>query len=133
VPWISRKNRNAKGTLFKQYHLIRAKNATSAFKKAERILQVSEHLEGGSLNGRKVTVEKVGILDLEPLYECIQSGVELFDESEVGVCRARARKLAMSNSQKRQLIAYERRNGKPQLLGFFGVMISTNSSAERNA
>src|SRR6266498_1553834 len=109
IPWEAKKNKPAKGTLFKQYHLIRAKNVSSAFRKADRILHFSEHPEGtGTLNDEKVVVKKVGILDLEPLYEPIKSGVELFDESEVDVRYSDAQKLVIPKRQRLRMIAYEK-------------------------
>src|SRR6266481_4685421 len=70
IPWKSRNITNAKGTLFKQYYLLRAKNIDSAFRKAMRILLVCEHCDGdGWLNGKRVIFKKIGVLDLQPFYE----------------------------------------------------------------
>src|ERR1700733_2845519 len=113
VPWNLRNNNSAKGTLFKQYYLVRAKNIRSAFTKAEHILSASEHCEGGGrLNGRRVVFKKVGILDLEPLYQPLQSGAELFDESESGVAYAKIKKYVISSQRKTQMITREKKNSK---------------------
>src|SRR5438094_734584 len=83
IPWESRRRSKCKGTLFKQYHLLQAATITSAFKKADRILAVCENCSGeGKLNGKRVMFKKIGIFNLEPLYEKLRDGVELFDESE---------------------------------------------------
>jgi hypothetical protein len=66
IPWESRRKRKAKGTLFKQYYLLHAKNIKSAFRKAYYILTASEHCDGdGRLKGKRVVFKRVGILDHE--------------------------------------------------------------------
>src|SRR5580765_480549 len=70
IPWESKDNENPRGTLLKHYHLIQAKNMKSAFNKASHILSMSEHCEGdGRLRDKRVIFKKIGVLNLEPLYE----------------------------------------------------------------
>jgi len=65
IPWNARNSSNPKGTLFRKYYLLRARNIESAFNKADRILSVSEHCDGsGSLKGKRVCFKKVGVLNL---------------------------------------------------------------------
>src|ERR1039458_6328651 len=117
IPWKSKDGKNPKGTLFKHYHLIQAKDIRSAFNKAGQILSISEHCEGdGILQGERVIFKKVGILDLEPLYERLQSGVELFDESELGTRYLEIGRKVITNQKRSRMIAQERKNGKPPLL-----------------
>jgi hypothetical protein len=117
VPWKSKSDKNAKGTLFKQYYLVQARNIESAFKKAQHILTTSEHCDGdGRLNGKKVAFQKVGILDLEPLYELLQSGIEIFDESELNVTYADIKKRVIPVHKQIRLIVHEKKQGKPTLL-----------------
>lgn len=117
VPWHLRNKTNATGTLFKQYYLIRAGNIKSAFKKADYLLSISEHREGdGKLNGKRVAVRAVGILDIEPVLEPIQSGVEIFDESESKVSYSLAKSLTIGERDRIRMIAYEAKHGKPTLL-----------------
>jgi hypothetical protein len=120
VPWETRNKRTAKGTLFRQYHLIRAKNITSAFDKAEHILALSENRKGaGKLNGHRVDYKKVGIMDLEPLYQKLASGVELFDESELHVSFTSICRRVISADRRLEMIEYEKIKGKPPLLDVF--------------
>jgi hypothetical protein len=117
IPWASKDDENPKGTLFKHYHLIQAKDMRSAFNKARHILSISEHCEGdGVLQGERVIFKKIGILDLEPLYERLQSGVELFDESEVGTRYLEINREVITNQKSSRMIAQEKKNGKPALL-----------------
>src|SRR5258706_677437 len=89
----------------------------SAFNKAGHILSMSEHCDGdGVLRGERVIFKKVGILDLEPLCERLQSGVELFDESEVGTRYLEISREVITNQKRARMIAQERKNGKPSLL-----------------
>jgi Domain of unknown function (DUF4288) len=109
--------RKLQGTLFLNYHLIRAKDYRSAFKKAEYILSTREHCDGsGKLNGKRINLKKAGILDLEPLYEPLKSGVEIFDESRIGVRYARIKQKVISSRKKLWLIIYEKKHGKPKLI-----------------
>ena len=120
IPWQSRRNKNAKGTLFKQYYLVKATGIKSAFNKANYILSVSEHREGdGVLDGKRVIFKSIGILDLEPLYEPIKSGAELFDESEGDVAYAGIKKQVISSHKRIRMIAHEKRKGKPSLLDVY--------------
>lgn len=117
IPWKLKDNENPRGTLFKHYHLIEAKNMKSAFNKASHILSISEHCEGdGRLQGKRVIFKKIGVLNLDPLYERLQSGVELFDESEVGVCYSEITKQIITNQERSRMIAAEEKSGKPHLL-----------------
>jgi hypothetical protein len=58
----------------------------TAFPKPFRFLEklsICQNPRGeAKLNGERVAYIKVGIMDLEPLYEKLESGVELFEESE---------------------------------------------------
>src|SRR5205814_163361 len=102
IPWRLRLTKDTRGTLFKQYYLFKSRNLESAFKKADHILAISEDLTGGgSLNGKRVVYRKIGILDLEPLYQELSDGVELFDESEIRM---------PYKTLKKQLIGKARRN-----------------------
>jgi hypothetical protein len=117
VPWELRANKNPIGTLFRRYHLIQAKSMRSAFNKATHILSMSEHCDGdGFLQGKRVAFKKVGILDLEPLYERLESGVELFDESEMGIRYSKICKQVVNSRNRAQMIALEMKMGKPELL-----------------
>jgi hypothetical protein len=122
IPWDSRKHRRPKGNLFKQYHLLQADDIGSAFRKAEHILSASENLSGdGKLNGIRVIYRKIGILDLEPLYQKLESGVELFDESELNVSCADIESHVLSKSQRLRMVAYEKKKGKqPPLDVYWG-------------
>ena len=116
IPWESRFGGDPKGTLFIQYYLLEARNIKSAFDKARSILSVSEHCEGdGSLRGKRVIFKKVSILDIESLYEPIKSGVELFDESELGVKYAEVKRQVIGHQTERRMIAHEQAKGKPEL------------------
>jgi hypothetical protein len=96
---------------------VQAKNIKSAFKKAQHILTTSEHCEGdGRLNGKRVIFKRVGILNLEPLYEPLQSGAELFDESELDVVYAEIKKQVIPNHRRMRMISREKKKGKPTLL-----------------
>jgi hypothetical protein len=120
VPWEARNKRTAKGTLFTQYHLIRARNISSAFDKAEQILALSENRKGaGKLNGHRVDYKRVGILDLEPLYQKLASGVELFDESKQHVSFSSICRRVLSADRRLEMIEYEKMKGKPPLLDVF--------------
>ena len=117
IPWESRHSKRAEGTLFKQYYLVRAENIKSAFAKADRILSVSEHCDGdGVLNGKRVVFRKIGILDLEPLYEPLRSGVELFDESEIAVSATEATKHVVTSQKRARMIAREKKEGRQSLV-----------------
>ena len=62
---------------------------------------------------------KIGIFDLEPLYQKLTDGVELFDESELKVTYGRAKRRVMSKNHRRRLLEYERREGKPTIFDVF--------------
>ena len=112
TPWKSKDHENPKGALFKHSYLIQAKNMRSAFKKAGHILSTSEHCEGdGRLQGKRVIFKKIGVLNLEPLYERLQSGVELFDESEVGVRYSEITKQIITNQERSRMISQEKESG----------------------
>jgi len=120
IPWELKHNKAAKGTLFKQYHLLQARSIESAFKKANLILSVSENRSGeAKLRGKRVIYLKVGILNLEPVYQKLSSGVEIFDESERDVSLACARKQVLSRKSRIRLIKYEKKKGKPTLLDVY--------------
>jgi len=88
--------RNQRGTLFTQYYLLEAASIKSAFKKADLILSICENRDRGArLKGRPVDFMKIGIFDLEPLYQKLTDGVELFDESELKVTYGRAKRRVM--------------------------------------
>lgn len=117
IPWRNRKAKDPKGVLFKHYFLIQAKTTKSAIAKLNCILQTMESLDGGaSLNGKKILYKQVGILDLDPLCEPIESGAEIFDESELAVKYSAAKRQRMSAKQIRHLAAWEKKNGHPPLL-----------------
>src|SRR5579859_2556366 len=81
VPWKKRGGKNPKGTLFKQYFLIKAKHMTSARNKAKRIISVSESRNGtAEFNGQQVDFMKIGIMDLDQLTDRLVSGVEILSE-----------------------------------------------------
>jgi len=120
IPWEARGNKDTKGVLFKQYYLLKAKAMKSAFEKAKRILSVSQHCEGdGRLKGKRVIFKSVGIMDLEPLYEPLQSGAELFDESEEGISYVEAKKQVIGKQKMARMITNERMKGKPKLLDVY--------------
>jgi hypothetical protein len=120
VPWKSRAAKNLKGTLFKHYYLVQAKNIKSALNKAKQIIGVEESLDGSAkLNGKRILYKKVGVLDLEPLCERLESGVEVFDESEKGIKYSSAKRQALSTKRLAWLISYEKKKGKPELLDVF--------------
>lgn|GEM_PF-3167319 len=120
IPWKARNNKNPRGVLFRQYHLVQAKNVKSAFEKAGYILSMSQHCDGdGVLNGERVAFKKVGILDITPLYETLKDGVELFDESEPGVTQVDVKRQTISAKRRRQMIASDERKGKTKLLDVY--------------
>ncbi len=120
VPWEVQNKRSIHGTLFMHYHLIRAKNIRSALDKAEHILAVSENRKGaGRLHGHRVDYRKVGILDLEPLYQKLESGIEIFDESKPNISLSSISRHVLSTERRLQMIEYERKKGKPPLLDIF--------------
>ena len=120
VPWRKRTSPNASGMLFKQVHLVRARSIASAFAKADYILSLSEHRDGrANLRGVRVDYRKVGVLEVEPLYEELVSGVELFDESELNIRMDDIHSQVISPSRRKRLVEYERLHGKPPLLKVF--------------
>lgn len=120
LPWALRHDPKAKGTLFRQYHLIQAADMSSAFAKAEHILSVSECRTGdASLHGHRVDYRKVGVLDLEPLYQKLESGVELFDECEINVPLVATVRRVIKSEKRRKLVESERKRGTPPLLDVF--------------
>ena len=84
VPWEMRDDENPRGIPIENCFLLQAPSLSSAKKKAERILTISE-AKGGNKefqeNGQayKISLFSVGILNLEQMMEPIESGVEIFE------------------------------------------------------
>lgn len=117
IPWKLRRSKNPRGTLFTRYFLIQATNIRGAFRKANHILSLCNHCDGdGRLDGKQVACKKIGILDLEPLYERLQSGAELFDERCGEEQLLKIAQRVITSRQKGRMIRYEEKNGKPPLL-----------------
>ena len=65
------------------------------------------------------SVKKVGLLDIEPLFQPLQSGVELFEESELRVSSSEAKKHVITNRQRTRMIAREIKSGNPTLIDVY--------------
>ena len=120
TPWKQRGKRFKKGILFKEYYIIEAASIEEALRKANHILSLQESVDGnGILNGEKVSYEKVGVLDLEPITSELVSGADIFDESETVSSLQYVRSLVMSEKTKARRIRYEKKHGMPPILPVF--------------
>jgi hypothetical protein len=83
IPWARRKTKNPKGTPSKVSYLVKARSLGAAKAKADFLLSVNANTTGSyERDGEKVSILKVGVMDLEQLQERLQDGVEIFEETE---------------------------------------------------